>query len=101
MYINNANLLGDVLSVSKLNKTKNGTLFCILSLETAVKYNSPQGFRKDTEVHHIVAYGKLAQKLQSISKGVRATVQGRIRSSTNEIIAESIQWEKMVGQEIS
>ena len=72
----------------------------VICPETALQYNTPAGLRKDSEIHHVVVYGKLSKTCQRLKKGVRACIEGRIKPSTNEIIADRIEWERMVGQEI-
>ena len=100
MYTNIAILQGNILNVTEPKTTNGGVPFCKISLETALQYNTPAGLRKDSEIHHVVVYGKLSKTCQRLKKGVRACIEGSIKPSTNEIIADRIEWERMVGQEI-
>lgn len=99
MYWNTTNLLGDVVSVTEVKKLKNNTSCCKIFLSTSKKYETSSGFKNNSEIHHLVVYGKAAESCQRLRKGMKIAITGELRSSTNEVIVNHIHW-GMVGQEI-
>ena len=101
--LNKMLVIGNVGTDPELRYTPNGNPVTTFRLATSRSYNAPDGDRKqETEWFTVVAWNALAEQCnQYLSKGRRAYVEGRLKSSTwqgqdgqsrfrNEIVASRI-----------
>src|SRR5688500_12550959 len=104
MNLNKVILAGNLTHRPELRYTPNGVAVAMFDMATSHVRVGEQGERKEeTEFHHLVAFGKLAQTAaEYLSRGSLALVEGRLRTrswehegikrSRTEIIAERIQF---------
>ena len=101
--LNKMLVIGNVGTDPELRYTPNGNPVTTFRLAASRSYNSPDGERRqETEWFTVVAWNQLAERCnQYLSKGRRAYVEGRLKSSTwqgqdgqsrfkNEIVATTI-----------
>ena len=101
--LNKMQVIGNLGSDPEMRYTPNGNPVTSFSIATNRRYTDSQGERhEETEWFRVVAWNQLAELCnQYLSKGRRAYVDGRLRSSTwegqdgqtrfsNEIIAERV-----------
>ncbi len=103
MNLNKVILAGNLTRSPELRYTPSGVAVAAFDMATSHVRVGEQGERKEeTEFHHIVAFGKLAETTtEYLSRGSLALVEGRLRTRSweqegikryrTEIIAERIQ----------
>src|SRR5688572_22350597 len=104
MNLNKVILAGNLTRRPELRYTPNGVAVALFDMATSHVRVGEHGERKEeTEFHHLVAFGKLAQTAaEYLSRGSLALVEGRLRTRfwehegikryRTEIIAERIQF---------
>jgi len=99
IYTNKAIITGKFAGATPI-RTFNNVDSCTISVETETSYRIHGSRVADVEIHHVLVRGKDSHYCQRIRKGVWIRVEGKIRSSYNDILAEELEWERLVGQEI-
>lgn len=104
MYINKAQILGNITKDPELKSLPSGIKVTSLSIATNRKYTSNGEKKEDTEFHNIIAFGKVAEIIaQYAKKGSPLYVEGRIQTRSwdgtegvkkyrTEIIVENFQF---------
>lgn len=77
---NHVQLVGNLGQDPELQTTKNGKEYLRLSLATSSSYIDQSGeWKTDTQWHRLIAWGKLAVKMQRIlQKGAKIMVNGKL-----------------------
>lgn len=103
MYINKAQILGNITKDPELKSLPSGIKVTSVSMATNRKYTSNGEKKEDTEFHNIIAFGKVAEIIaQYAKKGSPLYVEGRIQTRSwetegvkkyrTEIIVENFQF---------
>lgn len=82
MYQNRITLIGFTGKDAETRTTRNQAAFTVLSLATKTSYKDKKSgeYVSQTEWHHIVAWGRLAEFARSLKKGTHLQVEGELRS---------------------
>jgi single-strand DNA-binding protein len=106
MYLNKANILGNLTRNPELKTLPNGTKITSFSLATNRTWKDKDGSKKEeVEYHNVVVFGRQAEtSAQYLVKGQKCLVTGRLKTqswedtATNkkmyrtEIIADNVQF---------
>lgn len=114
MNLNKVFLIGRLVQDVDFKIAPSGTPIAILNVATNRNYRDKLGgFKKETEFHRVVSWGKLAELCRDyLGKGKLVFIEGRIhyrnwlsadggKRTTTEIIAESIIFGPKSGLELS
>lgn len=105
MYLNKAQIYGNITRDPELKALPSGSNVCSFSVATNRTWKDKDGGKKeDAQFHNIVAFGKTAENIaQYMKKGSTIYVEGRIQTRsweakdgskryTTEIVAEQVQF---------
>lgn len=105
MYINHAQIYGNLTRDPELKALPSGSNVCSFSIATNRTWKDKDGAKKeDAQFHNCVAFGKTAELVaQYMRKGSTLLVEGRIQTRswetkeggkryTTEIVAEQVQF---------
>jgi single-strand DNA-binding protein len=81
VLINSVRLVGNVGLAPEVTKFENGKVRAKVSLATTEKSKDPGGsWQERTELHRLVAWGKLADRFEKVvAKGSRLVVEGKLQ----------------------
>ena len=81
MYLNQLTIIGFTGQDAELRYTSNGIPAITLSVATKESWEDDNDdWQSRTEWHRVVAFGKLAESVKTLSKGSHVLVQGSLRS---------------------
>jgi single-strand DNA-binding protein len=99
--INRVFLLGNLGSDPKIKYTRDGLVMVVLRLATNEFIRQNGSYKKITDWHTVLAFGKLAEFCSShLRKGDRIFVEGKLRSSTFEVDNKIIKASSVVARAI-
>jgi single-strand DNA-binding protein len=85
MYLNQLTIIGFTGQDADFHFSSNGTPVTTLSVATKQSWKDAVGdWQSHTEWHRIVAFGKVAEYAQTLTKGTHVVVQGSLRSREYE-----------------
>jgi single-strand DNA-binding protein len=83
--VNKVALLGNITRDIELRQTSNGTSVCSFSIATNRNYQVNNEWKKETEFHNVVLWGRQAQLLsERAHKGTRIYIEGRLTTRSWE-----------------
>ena len=91
-------ILGRLTSDPQIRELPNGDWVADFSVAVNINFTNKEGKQQNTEFFKIVVFGKLIDIVsQYIKKGDLVFIEGKLqnRNCNMEIIAETIQWQKL------
>ncbi len=104
MYLNKAQIIGNLTRDPEVKALPSGNKVCTFSLATNRNYKDKDGNRQEAvEFHNIVVFGRTAELVaQYLKKGSQAYVEGRLQTRSweqdgvkkyrTEIVADTVQF---------
>lgn len=72
-------LIGHLGAAPEIKTTENGRMLAKMNVATSERYRNAKGdWVTDTQWHHVVAWGKSAERAQGIEKGAQVFIEGRL-----------------------
>ena len=84
MYLNQLTIIGFTGNDAEAHYSPNGTAITTLSVATKESWKNAGEWQSRTEWHRVVCFGRLAEYVRTLAKGIHLLVQGSIRSREYE-----------------
>lgn len=103
MYLNQANLIGNLTKDPEMKEVASGGFVCVFPIATNRFYKDSTGEKKqDTQFIDIVCFGKQAESSgQFLQKGSQVFITGRIQTRSWEVEGEKRFRTEVVAERVS